>query len=323
MLKELLKEMSIVVAKLHKKNNVIPWRRLKAKLPLMFMTIPFFLLVVLFGYVPLAGWTMAFTDYFPGADLFKQDFVGLKHFTRMLTDQHFFMALRNTLVLSFLSILVSPAPMILALLLNEARNLKFRRIIQTVSSLPNFISWIIVYSIFFTFFSVDEGMINTILLQLGIIQQPTNVLANSDIAWVFQTLVGMWKGLGWSAIVYLASLSGIDQELYEAARVDGANRYHEAIHISLPGMLPTFVVLLILAIGSILSGGGFDQMFTFMNPMVMDKLENLDTYVYKQGLQSLNFSYATAVGLFKSFVSIILLFTANFISKRINGKSII
>ncbi|GBG09702.1 putative ABC transporter permease [Paenibacillus agaridevorans] len=155
------------------------------------------------------------------------------------------------------------------------------------------------------------------------ISTPKDVLADSGFAWYFQTLVGMWKGLGWGAIIYLAALSGIDQELYEAARVDGASRFHEALHISLPGMMPTFVVLFILGIGNLLAGGGFEQMFTFMNPMVMDKLENLDTYTYKIGLQGLSFSYATAVGVMKSIVSILLLIAANAISKRVNGRSIL
>lgn len=298
-------------------------RFFSVKLPLLIMTVPFFLLVVTFGYIPLAGWLMAFTDYFPGVDLFTQDLVGLKHFQRMFNDDQFLLALRNTLVLSFLSLLTSPAPMFLALLLNAVRKLKFRKFIQTISSFPNFISWIIVYMVFFSFFSVDEGMINTLLLKLGLIDNPTNVLANDKIAWYFQTLVGVWKGVGWGAIIYLAALSGIDQELYEAAKVDGANRFQEAWYISLPGMMPTFIVLLILNIGNILAGGGFEQMFTFMNPMVMDRLENLDTYVYKVGLQSLNFSYATAVGFFKSIVSVSLLVVANTLSKRVNGRSIL
>ncbi|MBB6734403.1 ABC transporter permease [Cohnella zeiphila] len=293
------------------------------KLPLILMTVPFFAFILLFNYVPLFGWLMAFQDYFPGKPILEQDFVGLKHFHRVLTDAQFMHALRNTLVISFLSLLTSPAPMILALLLNEVKKMKFRKFVQTVSSLPNFISWIIVYSVFFSFFSVDEGAINKLLLQFGLIHTPTDLLSNSGIAWYFQTLVGMWKGLGWGAIIYLAALSGVDQELYEAARVDGASRYQEAWHISLPGMLPTFVVLLILGIGNLLAGGGFEQMFTFMNPMVMDRLENLDTYTYKMGLQGLSFSYATAVGIMKSLVSVLLLLAANAISKRINGRSIL
>lgn len=292
-------------------------------LPLILMTFPFFALVLLFSYVPLFGWLMAFQNFFPGSPILEQDFVGLRHFERILSDEQFKLALRNTLVLSFLNLLTSPAPMLLALLLNEVRKLRFRKFVQTVSSFPNFISWIIVYSIFFSIFSIDEGALNRLLLDWGWIRNPTDVLANSGIAWYFQTFVGMWKGLGWGAIIYLAALSGIDQELYEAARVDGAGRFREAWHISIPGMMPTFVVLLILGIGNLLAGGGFEQMYTFMNPMVMDKLENLDTYTYKIGLQGLSFSYATAVGVMKSLVSILLLVVANAISKRVNGRSIL
>ncbi len=289
----------------------------------MLMTVPFFLLVLVFAYVPIFGWVMAFQAYFPGKGMLSQSFVGFKHFERMFTDDEFYRALRNTLVLSFLGLLVSPAPMALALLLNEVRRKWFRKTIQIITSFPNFISWIIVFSVFFAFFSVEDGVINKLFLELGIWKTPSNILADPSAAWVFQTLVGMWKGLGWGAIIYLAALAGIDQELYEAARVDGANRFREAWHISLPGMLPTFVVLFILGIGGMLSGGGFEQMFTFSNPMVVEKLDNLDTYVYRTGLQGIAFSYATAVGLAKSLVSILLLLGANAISKRINGSSVL
>ncbi len=300
------------------------WSRFRSvKLPLMLMTVPFFLLVLVFAYVPIFGWVMAFQDYFPGKGMLSQSFVGFKHFERMFADDEFYRALRNTLVLSFLGLLVSPAPMALALLLNEVRRKWFRKTIQIITSFPNFISWIIVFSVFFAFFSVEDGVINKLFLELGIWKTPSNILADPSAAWVFQTLVGMWKGLGWGAIIYLAALAGIDQELYEAARVDGANRFREAWHISLPGMLPTFVVLFILGIGGMLSGGGFEQMFTFSNPMVVEKLDNLDTYVYRTGLQGIAFSYATAVGLAKSLVSILLLLGANAISKRINGSSVL
>lgn len=305
-------------------KRAVNWSRFRSiRMPLMLMTIPFFLLVILFAYVPMLGWIMAFQDYFPGKSILSQAFVGVKHFERMFTDDEFYRALRNTLALSFFGLLVSPAPMALALLLNEVRKKWFRKTIQIITSFPNFISWIIVFSIFFAFFSVEDGVLNKLFLQLGILKEPSNILANPEAAWIFQTLVGMWKGLGWGAIIYLAALAGIDQEQYEAAKVDGANRFQEAWHISLPGMLPTFVVLFILGIGGMLNGGGFEQMYTFSNPMVIERLDNLDTYVYRTGLQGIAFSYATAVGLAKSLVSILLLISANAISKRINGRSVL
>jgi len=312
------------VDKRQTRSRTADWSRFRSvKLPLMLMTVPFFILVLVFAYVPIFGWIMAFQDYFPGKGMFTQPMVGFKHFERMFEDGEFYRALRNTLVLSFLGLIVSPAPMALALLLNEVRRKWFRKTIQIITSFPNFISWIIVFSIFFAFFSVEDGVINKLFLDLGIWKNPSNILADPNAAWIFQTLVGLWKGLGWGAIIYLAALAGIDQELYEAARVDGANRFREAWHISLPGMLPTFVVLFILGIGGMLNGGGFEQMFTFSNPMVVEKLDNLDTYVYRTGLQGIAFSYATAVGLAKSLVSILLLLGANAISKRINGSSVL
>lgn len=292
------------------------------RMKLLYSVVPFIIFVTIFSYVPLAGWIFSFFDYKPGVPLFNQEFVGLYNFT-VVFDKYsgFYNALTNTLVLNMLGLLVSPLPIVFAILLAEVQSKRVSRFIQTVSSIPNFISWILVYSVFFAFFS-NEGFINTVFLNLGIIKEPTNVLADVDIAWYFQTMVGIWKTLGWSAIIYIASMSGIDQELYAAAEVDGAGRFRKIWHVTVPGILPTYVVLMLLAVSNMLSNS-FEQYFVFRNPLTSSKLDVLDIFIYTKGLGAGQFGFATAVGMLKSVISIMLLMFVNNVSKRIRGNSII
>jgi ABC-type polysaccharide transport system permease subunit len=224
-------------------------------------------------------------------------------------------------IFAFLGFLSSPLPVILAIFLNEVRNQPFKRIFQTVSTLPNYISWVIVFSLSFSMFSSD-GVINSLLSLLHISDTPLNVMGNLDFTWYFQTLLGIWKGTGWGAIIYLAAISGIDDELYDAAKVDGAGRFRSIIHITVPGITPTFLVLLLLSVSNILSVG-FDQFLVFYNGLVADKITVLDVYVYRLGLVTNDYPYSTAVGILKTLISIILLFTVNNISKRIRGESLV
>ncbi|GGD94775.1 ABC transporter permease [Paenibacillus nasutitermitis] len=295
----------------------------KAVWPLLVMTVPFFSLMFIFSYVPLWGWYIAFTNYFPGDSFLKAEFVGFKHFQTLFNGGFQFQnAMRNTLIFSGLGLLLSPLPMIFAIMLNEIRAQWFKKLVQTVTSFPNFISWVIVYSIFFSFFSLDDGFINRLLLNAGLISNATDLLANSDIVWVFQTGIGLWKGLGWSAIIYIASIASLDQELFQAAEVDGAGRFKQIWHIMIPGLMPTFAVLFLLGIGQFLSVG-FEQYYTFDNPLVHSKIDVLDTYVYNLGLLQLNYPFSTAVGIFKSVISIILVFSANYTYKLTTGRGII
>lgn len=291
---------------------------------LLMMTVPFFLCVVAFSLVPLWGWLIAFFYYFPGTSILNQNFAGLRYFRRMLNDRYFFQALGNTLVLSSMALLTYPIAPIFAILLNEFRSDKYKRLIQTLTSFPNFISWIIVFSIASTFFSVEDGLVNQIFFnRLGWFSQPTNLLADANIAKVLQTFIlSVWKNCGWSAIIYLAAITGIDQSLYEAAKVDGAGRIKRIIHITIPGIMPTFIVLLVLGAANILNTG-FDQYYVFTNAVTLPVLDNLDTYIYRTGIQNLNFSYATAVGMSRSIVSVILLTAINQIAYRVNGSKII
>lgn len=297
--------------------------KFKKSYTLIIMTVPLFLLAMLFSYGPLWGWSMAFVDYTPGVSILSSRFTGLEQFTYFFeAGSQFLLVLRNTLALNLLALAMCPLPIIFSLMLTESRSVLFKKAIQTVTSFPNFISWIIVYAVFFAFLSVEDGMINHLLLGLHIIDKPTDILANPDAAWLLQTFASVWKGIGWNAIIYLAAIAGIDKELYDAAEVDGAGRFRRILHITIPGLLPTFSVILILSVGSLINSG-FDQFYVFDNALVHDKLNVIDTYTYRMGLQQFDFSYATAVGIFKSLISVVLLTVSNTMSKVATGKSII
>jgi putative aldouronate transport system permease protein len=294
----------------------------KKKYRLLFMAIPLMILVILFHYVPLFGYIYAFFDYKPGVPLFQNEFVGFKFFKLFLTDRFdMVMVMKNTLTFALIGIALSPLPMILAVLINEVRSSRYKKLIQTATTFPNFVSWIIVYSLAFSMFS-SEGLINDLLVKLGLTTTPIMLLDDSKAVYWFQTLLGNWKGLGWSAIIYLAAIAGIEQELYEAAAIDGANRLKLALHITFPGMMPTFIVLLLLSIGNFLNIG-FEQYFVFKNPANAVNIEVLDVYVYRVGLMNHDYSYGVAIGIMKSVLSIALLFIANKIAKKVRGASII
>jgi len=308
---------------IHAQKRISPkgWKR-KDGMKLFMIAIPFVILTVVFYYVPLFGWVYAFFDYKPGIKLANTEFVGLEFFKLALESRELYNVLTNTLVLSFLGIIVSPLPVVFAVMLSEAKGKFFKKFVQTTTTLPQFVSWILVFSIMFVLFSVNDGLINQVLLKLHLINNPTNLLANSDVAWYFQTAIGIWKGLGWGAIIYLAAITGIDSELYDAAKVDGAGRMSMIAHITIPGIMPTYFVLLLLTVGNMLSNG-FDQYYVFYNAMVADKLNVLDYYVYRIGIAQSDYAYGTALGIFKTVISVILLFTVNWFSKRVRGQSII
>jgi len=295
--------------------------KLANKWTLFLMAAPGFIVIVLFSFIPLFGWSYAFFNFKPGIPLSETPFVGLKFFRMAIADPELRSVLRNTLVMSFLFILTSPLSLIFAIMISETPGKRFRKFSQVTTTLPHFISWVLVYSVFFTFFS-NQGMINMLLQRLNMIEKPTMLLANADIAWFFQLGVGIWKGMGWGAIIYLAAIAGIDLELYDAAAVDGAGRLRKIIHVTVPGIAETYIVLLLLSIGSILSNG-FEQYYVFINPLVASKLQVLDYYLYRVGLEMNSFSFSTAMGMSKTIISVILLFTANFISKKIRDNPII
>lgn len=288
------------------------------------MAIPFMLIVLLFHYMPLVGWSYTLFNYIPGVPLFQCDFVGLKYFKLVLTDANTLRVLKNTMIFGTIGIVLSPLPMIFAITLNEVKCSPIRRIVQTFTTLPNFISWVIIFSLAFAMFASD-GLVNGILSALGKHVDPStayNVMADGKAVYWFQSALGIWKSLGWSSIIYLAAITGIDQELYSAAMVDGAGRFRCAIHVTIPAMAGTYLVLLVLSIGNFLNTG-FERYLLFKNPMTGPNIEVLDLYVYRIGLEMSDYSYGIAIGIMKFLVSVTLLVFANLLSKRIRGNTIL
>lgn len=301
--------------------------KIEAPYQLFLMILPFLILVFLFSYLPLWGWRYAFFDYNAGDTLSMDKWVGLKWFKAPFeneaTRNDIIRVLRNTLAMSGLGIAFSWLPMIFAIFLAEIKNSATRRIVQTLTTIPNFISWVLVYAIAFCIFGT-EGFISSIMKSLGVWDKGKNMLMGDSHIWLKMWLWGTWKGLGWSAIMYIAAISGIDQQLYEAATVDGAGRFQKIWHITIPELFPTYVVLLILSVSNILSNG-MDQYLVFKNPTNKDSIEVLDLYVYQLSFGQTSNSqipFSTVVSMFKSLVSVILLFITNKISKWVRGSSI-
>ena len=283
---------------------------------LTLLAVPFVIHIIAIRYVPLAGWALAFFNYKPGRALAKMPFVGLKYFKLIgFYREDVLNALTNTVALSALALLFSWFPMLLAILINEIRSQRRRMVIQTAITIPNFVSWVIVYSLCFCIFS-SEGLFNQVF------HANNNVLGNKDTIWLFMEGLSIWKSAGWSSIIYLAAITGIDETLYEAAVVDGANRWQCTLHVTLPGVMSTFIVLLLLQIGSFLSVG-MEQYFAFSNVMVSSKLEVLELYTYRIGLKTMDYSFATAISIIQSLVSIALLLGVNGLSKLTRGEGII
>lgn len=302
-------------------NKTSPGKR-KRQLKLLLFLLPFLGLVIAFHYLPLFGWLYAFIDYTPGVSIFNSNFAGLKYFKMVFSgSSEFWLVLRNTLCISLLNIAASAVPVIFAIMISQVVLGRFSKTVQTLTSIPNFISWVIVYSVVFMLLASEDSALNTLLRTLNPTGSSVNILTNVDAAWFVQVGIGVWKSTGYSAILYLAAISGIDQELFDAADVDGANTWQRIRHVTIPGILPTFFVLLLLSISNMLSNG-FEQFWLFGNGMTWDKLEVFDTYVYRMGIQNMEYSFSTALGIFKSIVSVILLTVANIGSKRLRGESI-
>ena len=289
---------------------------------LYLLGLPGMAILVLFHYVPMGSLLMAFEDYDPWIGLMRSPFVGFKHFAKLFNDSKFYLMLGNTLRISFLSLITFPAPIILALLLNEVRSAGYKKAIQTAVYLPHFLSWTIVVSLTFFLLSAEQGLINKIIVSGG--GTAHRFLFDQSIIYYIIIIQSVWKGVGWGSIVYLAAIAGIDQGLYEAARIDGANKFQSIIHITLPCILPTVAVMLILKMGSIISVD-FEQVLLMTNAMVKDKLEVFEVYIYQNGVKSgsTQFSYTTAIGMFKSVVSTLLVIITNRIVSSNGMKGII
>jgi putative aldouronate transport system permease protein len=286
---------------------------------------PFIIVVAIFSYYPLYGWFYSFFDYRPPKPLDLNSFVGLKWFLYLVDTparrQQVLQVLMNTFAMSGLTIGFSWLPMIFAVFLNEIKCVPFRKIVQTVTTIPNFISWVLVYSIAYSLFN-STGMMNTLLQQLGLTTSPVMFLQAADYTWVKMWIWLTWKNLGWAAIMYMAAIAGIDEELNEAARVDGATRMQVIRHITIPSILPTFFVLLMLSIANFLSNG-MEQYYVFQNPFNKNTIQVLDLYVYNLAMGNGSYSVSTALSMLKSLISIALLTGANGLSKLVRGESII
>ncbi|MDQ0575718.1 ABC transporter permease [Agromyces albus] len=292
----------------------------------MFLCIvPFMVLVFVFSYFPLYGWIYSLFDYRPALGLSGSEFVGLQWFELLVSSPtqvaQIGQVLLNTLAISFLGIATSVLPLIFAIFLNEVRAPWFRNSVQTLTTLPNFISWVLVYMIAFSLFS-SSGLVNNVLNDAGLITQPLKFLDTDQNVWLTMTLWGVWKGLGWGAIIYLAAIAGIDQSLYESAKIDGAGRFQLMRYITIPQLMPTYLVLLLLSVANLLNNG-MEQYFVFQNAFNKETIQVLDLYVYNIGITGNSLSMATAIGMLKSVISVALLLTVNWIAKRVRGQSIV
>lgn len=288
---------------------------------LYLMLLPAILFTVVFAYVPIWGIFTSFYDYNPGLGFSGSEFVGLKHFQRFFSDETVFLMLRNTIAISFLNILFGTVSAILfAILLNELVFVRLKKTVQTLSYLPHFVSFVVVSNIAQTLLATN-GPINDFLVVIGAIEKPIVFFTIPQAFWWLVTAINVWKEMGWSAIIYIAAIAGIDPALYEAAMVDGAGRLRRIWHITLPGIRPTIVVLLVLAVPDLLNAG-FDASYLLGNGMVADYSEVLDTYVFRVGLQEGQYSYAAAVGLLRQIVGLILILSANAFSRKVSEYSL-
>jgi putative aldouronate transport system permease protein len=285
----------------------------KMKTLYIMLAIPMVMLFI-FHYIPMYGILIAFKNFSPGLGIWDSPWNNFEHFKRLFDDFLFLRALQNTVVISILKlIIVFPAPIIFAILLNEVKNEKFKKVSQSISYLPHFMSWVILSAMVIEVFSPQRGIINFFITLVG--GDPINFMSDKASFIPILILTDMWKEVGWGAIIYLASIASIDPQLYEAAEMDGAGRFHKMIHVTLPSIMPMVIILFILRLGSVLNAG-FDQILNLYNPLVYEVADIIDTYVYRSGLEQFQFDYATAVGLFKNVVGIILILSANAIIRR-------
>ena len=289
------------------------WHRFIRDYELHLLVLPGLLILIIFKYLPMYGIVMAFQNFNPGKGIFHSDWVGLKHVTDFFKDPYFIRTMRNTFLLGFYSLLFSfPAPIVLALLFNEVRNRIFKRVVQTLSYMPYFLSTVIVVGLLIEYTNLSEGLVNNIISLLG--GQRINFFAETRWFRSLYILSGIWQGMGFGTIIYLAALSGVDPELYEAAVIDGAGRFKQMLHITLPGIAPTITIMLILAVGGIL-GNDFQKILLMYKPGLYEVADVVSTYVYRAGIEGANYSYSTAIGLFLSVISFIFLYSTNKLSK--------
>ena len=287
------------------------------------MTVPFIIHVIIFKYIPIWGWTLAFQSYWPGKSFFQQTWVGFENFRWLFRDPIFYQTLRNTLAMSIIQLVFGMvSSILLALIINEVRLVFFKKAAQTISYLPHFISWVVAANLIRDALSADGGIVNEILMKLHIIKEPIMFLGIPKLFWWVIGATHVWKEVGWGAIIYLAAIASVDPNLYEAATIDGAGRLRRMWHITLPSIQPIIVILLVMNMGYLLSSG-FEQQYLLQNGRVIDYARVFTIYELDYGIKMMRYSFATAVGIFRSVVSLILVFGANFIAKRVGQERLL
>jgi len=296
------------------------WRHMFRDRYLLFMALPAVAYFLVFHYYPMYGVMIAFQDYMPGKGIWGSPWVGLQHFQQFFNGYFFQRLLTNTLAISILSLLWGfPLPIIFALMLNEFGESRFKRSVQTASYLPHFISLVVTCGMIINFLSPTNGVVNAAIKAMG--GKAVDFLGKSKYFRTVYVASGVWQEFGWNSIIYLAALTGVDQQLYEAAHIDGAGRWKQMLHVTLPSIRPTIIILLILSVGNMMSVG-FEKIILLYKPGTYETADVISTYVYRMGLLSLQYSFSAAVGLFNSAVNIALLFSANALSRRVLGSSI-
>lgn len=286
---------------------------------LYLMFLPVLLFYILFHYVPMYGAVIAFKDFSPMKGIFGSPWAGLKHFEAFFNSYYFWRILRNTLNLSLTSLVIGfPAPIILALLINELRGKIFPRLVQTVTYIPHFVSLVVICGMIKDF-TLDTGVINQVLRYFG--WQPVTMLSKPELFTPIYVISGIWQEVGWGSIIYLAALTSVDPQLYEAATIDGAGRFKQLLHITLPGILPTIIVMLILRTGKLLNVG-FEKIILLYNPAIYETADVISSFVYRKGLLEFNWSFSAAVGLFNSVINFFLLWSTNWLSRKFQGDSL-
>jgi len=305
-----------------KKNADKKWARYASQKELFFMIIPCMIFTFIFSYWPLRGWIMAFQNFKPSKGYLGSKFVGLDQFRFLFSDITFWQSLRNTLAMSVLNLIFGTVfAIVFAMLLNEIQHMWFKKIVQTISYLPHFLSWVIVCSLISDMLSSSGGTVNNVLMAMGIIDKPVLWLGQQKYFWWINTFGNVWKEMGWNSIIYIAAMAGIDQSLYEAAEIDGANRYQKMLHVTLPGIRSTIVVILIMNVGWILNAG-FELPYLLGRGLVLDVSETIDIFVLTYGINSGNYSLATAAGIFKSVISIVLVASTNWIANKLGENAL-
>lgn len=303
-----------------KAHSVSLWSRIVKHRTIYLLMLPGLLFFIVFKFGPLWGLLLAFKDYNPYLGFAGSEWAGFDHFTALFADPNFYVMLRNTLAINLLGLIFNfPVPIVLALMLNEIRHETFKRINQSIVYMPHFLSWVVVASMTYFILSADVGIVNKIIVSWG--GESVSFLSQVNYFWAMITAQSVWKEAGWGTIIFLAAMAGVDPQRYEAAVVDGANRWRQIWHITLPAIRPTIVILLVLRLGNMFDVG-FEQVLLMMNPLVMSVAEVFDTYAYTRGILQGNVSVGVAVGMFKGIIGLLLIVTANRIVKKMGQEGI-